>query len=95
VQPPQSDPIDRTSPYLRGFCLQLQVQPTQSDRIDRASPYFRGFRLRTQVEPTQMDLIDRASPYLRGFCVSLLLEDGDRIQSPKRCVVLNKKQNDA
>jgi hypothetical protein len=52
-----------------------------------------GFCLRLQVKPTQLGPIDIASPYLRtiGFNQLGFPEDGDRIQSPKRCV-LNKSR---
>jgi hypothetical protein len=41
-------------------------------------------------QPTQLGPIDRASPYLR---TPVLPDDGNRIQSPKRCV-LKYKQDD-
>jgi hypothetical protein len=44
-----------------------------------------GFCLRLQEKPSQLGPIDRASPY------QVLPEDGDKIQSPKRCV-LNKNR---
>jgi hypothetical protein len=44
-----------------------------------------GFCLRLQVKPTQLGPIDGASPYLRTA-------NGDRIQSPKRCVFQIKRR---
>jgi hypothetical protein len=49
--------------------------------------------LRFHVLPTQLGPIDRASFCLSAPTEEAQPEDGDRIQSPKSCV-LNKKQND-
>jgi hypothetical protein len=43
------------------------------------------------VKPTQLDPVDRASPY---FQEQVLHEDGERIQSPKRCALKNKQNYD-
>jgi hypothetical protein len=57
------------------FCLRLHVEHTQLGLIDRASPYLRT------PGPTQ----DRTN-FNDWTTEQVPPEDGDRIQSPKRCL---------